>query len=99
MKSIGNSSYEEHVKNELSLLSSNFIVKTYKRADVDEWPVFEKGKDVRIQIQWNKKKIYEFIVELDFWRQRNTNKDDRDYMKMMAEPEIKCLKNALVKKK
>jgi hypothetical protein len=99
MKSMSNSSYEEHINNELSLLSSNFVVKTYKRADADDWPIFEKGKDVRIQIQWNKKNIYEFIVESDFWRQRNTNKEDREYMRMMAEPKIKSLKNALVKKK
>lgn len=81
------------------IMSSNFVVKSYKRANIDDWPQFEKGKDIRVQIQWKKESIYEFIVENAFWNMRNTNKDDRNHMRRWADQKIQMFKKSLIKKK
>jgi hypothetical protein len=96
---LNSSSYEEYFKDQLSILSPNFKVKTYKRANEDEWGCFINGKDLRIQIQFKKKSLFEFLVESSFWRQRNTNKKDRIYMRAYADPKIQIIRNAQVKKK
>tara|TARA_Y100000310_G_C19974479_1_gene486964 strand:- start:125 stop:490 length:366 start_codon:yes stop_codon:yes gene_type:complete len=96
---LNSSSYEEYLKDQLSILSPNFTVKTYKRANEDEWGGFIKGKDLRIQIHFKKKSLFEFLVETSFWRQRNTNKEDRIYMRRWANPKIQMIKNAQIKKK
>jgi hypothetical protein len=100
MSNITNSSsYEEYLKDQLSILSPNFAVKAYKRANEDEWGGFIKGKDLRIQIQFKKKSLFEFLVETSFWHQRNTNKEDRIYMRRWADPKIQMIMDARVKKK
>lgn len=96
---LNSSSYEEYIKDQLSVLSHNFIVKTYKRANEDEWGCFIKGKDLRVQIQFKKKSIFEFIVETSFWYKRNTNKEDRIYMRRWADKKIQIIKDAQIKKK
>ena len=93
------SSYEQYMKDQLSLLSKNFTLKTYKRAADEKWDGFEKGKDLRIQIQWKNEKIFEFLVEKSFWYQRNTNKEDRHYMRLWADPKIGMIKGGLIIKK
>jgi len=96
---LNSSSYEEYFKDQLSILSPNFAVKAYKRANEDEWGGFIKGKDLRIQIQFKKKSLFEFLVETSFWHQRNTNKEDRIYMRRWADPKIQMIMDARVKKK
>ena len=96
---LSNISYEEYIKDQLMSLSSNFIVKSYKRANEEDWLGFKKGKDLRIQIQWKKKCIWEWITESSLWIQRNTNKEDRLWMRRHADPKIELLKNYLIKKK
>ena len=96
--SLSNSSYEEYLKDQLMLLSKNFAVKTYKRANEDEWHGFTKGTDLRIQIQWKKEPIFEFVIEKPFWHQRNLNKEDRIYMRKWADSKIKMIKSAIVTK-
>jgi len=96
---LSNASYEEYVKDQLMLLSSNFVVKSYKRANDDDWPVFERGRDVRIQVQWKKDPVYEFVAESSFWHMRNMNKEDRNHMRKWADQKIQMFKNAMKKKK
>tara|TARA_Y100000034_G_scaffold106516_1_gene135293 strand:- start:1462 stop:1770 length:309 start_codon:yes stop_codon:yes gene_type:complete len=97
-RNLSNSSYEEYMKDQLMLLSSKFAIKSYKRADLGNWFLFERGKDIRVQIQWKKNSVHEFIVEKEFWYMKNTNKEDRQYMRMLADPKISMFKNALFKK-
>jgi len=96
---LSNSSYEEYLKDQLTMLSPHFCVKSYKRASDEEWKGFERGKDLRIQIQWQKDCIWEWVTERSLWVQRNTNKEDRLWMRRHADPKIDACKNALVKKK
>lgn len=94
-----NASYADYLKDQLMVLSSNFSIKAYKRANEEDWIGFEKGRDLRIQIQWKKECIWEWITEKTLWVQRNTNKEDRIWMQRHADTKINACKNALVKKK
>ena len=96
---MNNSSYEQYIINGLEALSSNFNIKTYKLANQEEWPGFERGKDIRIQIRWKNKCIWEWITEKSFWHQINTNKEDRQHMRKHADIKIEKCKNAIIKKK
>ena len=96
---MSNASYEEYLKGQLMVLSSNFSIKAYKRANEESWQGFERGKDLRIQIQWKKECIWEWITEKSLWVQKNTNKEDRLWMQRHADIKINACKNALVKKK
>jgi len=93
-----NLSYETYLKNELDGLSKNFLVKSYKLASQEEWQGFERGKDIRVQIQWQGNCIWEWILEKTFWYQRNTNKEDRTWMRNHADLKIERCKIAIVKK-
>ena len=95
---LSNISYEEYIKDQLLMLSSHFSVKTYKLANQEDWMGFERGRDLRIQIQWKGKSIWEWITEKPLWVQRNINKEDRRYMRNHADVKINACKNALVKK-
>lgn len=95
---LNNESYETYLKNELDGLSKNFSMKSYKLACQEEWMGFERGRDVRVQIQWKGDCIWEWILEKTFWYQRNTNKEDRIWMRRHADPKINACKNAIVKK-
>lgn len=90
-----NLSYEDYVKSEMEIISSQLYVKTYKRG-TDDFPV-EKGKDVRVNIVWTHKGkktvIYEFITERLFWIQRNTNNADRTWMRMHADCWLDSIRN------
>lgn len=96
---LSNASYEEYLKDQLMMLSSNFSLKSYKLACQEEWMGFERGRDVRIQIQWKGKCIWEWVIEKGFWLQRNTNKEDRIYMRKHADIKFNACKNAIVKNK
>jgi hypothetical protein len=99
MIQMNNSSYEEYLTEGLMTLSKHFSVKTYKLAPQEEWRGFERGKDLRIQIRWKGDCIWEWILESAFWRQRNTNKEDRIYMRNFADIKLNACKNAIIKKK
>ena len=99
LNSTSNCSYEQYMKDQLGLLSKNFVVKTYKRANIEKWELFEKGIDVLIQIQFKKKPVFEFVIEKLFWIQRNLNKEDRVYMRRWANPKIEMIKSSVKKKK
>ena len=96
---MNNSSYKDYLINGLESISNNFKVKTYKLANHEEWYGFERGKDLRIQIQWKGECIWEWILEKNFWFQRNTNKEDRTYMRLHADTKLTACRNAVTKKK
>tara|TARA_R110000824_G_scaffold147614_6_gene317124 strand:- start:116 stop:538 length:423 start_codon:yes stop_codon:yes gene_type:complete len=91
-------SYEQYLNQALSLISSKISIRVYKLAPKDEYPFFERGKDLRVQLYWNKKSIYEFILEKRFFYQSNRNKEDRRWMRQWADPKIKMIKDAIIKK-
>ena len=93
-----NLSYEKYLKQALSLISPNISVRVYKLAPKNDYPCFERGKDLRVQIYWNKESKYEFIVEQVFFYQSNRNKEDRDYMRQWADLKVKMFKNAVTRK-
>ena len=95
---LSNASYEEYLKYQLMILSPHFSIKSYKRANEKDWLGFEKGKDLRIQIQWKKNCIWEWVTESPLWVQRNTNKEDRLWMRRHADLKINACKNSLIKK-
>ena len=96
---LNNQSYESYMKGELEGLSKHFSIKSYKLATQEEWLGFERGRDVRVQIQWKGDCIWEWILEKTFWVQRNTNKEDRIWMRNHADVKIDACKNAIIKKK
>tara|TARA_Y100000034_G_scaffold102792_1_gene127890 strand:+ start:1555 stop:1914 length:360 start_codon:yes stop_codon:yes gene_type:complete len=96
---LNNSSYADYLKDQLALMSSNFTIKVYKRANEDEWGGFIKGKDLRVQIQHKKKFLFEFLVESSFWHQRNVKKEDRIYMRRWADPKLQMIMNTKIKQK
>tara|TARA_R110002110_G_scaffold275203_1_gene490408 strand:- start:110 stop:505 length:396 start_codon:yes stop_codon:yes gene_type:complete len=96
---LNNQSYESYMKGELEGLSKHFSIKSYKLATQEEWLGFERGSDVRVQIQWKGDCIWEWILEKTFWVQRNTNKEDRIWMRNHADVKIDACKNAIIKKK
>lgn len=96
---MSNASYEEYMKDTLSLLSPHFAIKSYKRANEKEWEGFIKGEDLRIQIQWKTKCMIEFVIEKSFWYQRNINKEDRKYMRAWADKKIQMITATKVEKK
>jgi len=98
LNNTSNCSYEQYMKDQLGLLSRNFVVKTYKRANPERWDGFERGIDVLVQIQWKKEPIFEFIIEKLFWTQRNLNKEDRVYMRRWADQKIEMIKSGIIKK-
>tara|TARA_Y100000034_G_scaffold37540_1_gene46143 strand:+ start:768 stop:1166 length:399 start_codon:yes stop_codon:yes gene_type:complete len=95
---LSNSSYENYMKDQLQLLSSKFSLKTYKTAHQEEWTGFERGKDVRVQIQWKGNCIWEWIMEKPFWVQRNINKEDRVWMRKHADIKLEACKKSLKRK-
>jgi len=96
---MNNSSYKNYITSGLETLSKNFTVKEYKLASQEEWRGFERGSDVRVQIQWKGVCIWEWILEKTFWIQGNTNKEDRVYMRKHADVKIAACKKAIIKKK
>ena len=99
MLKTNNASYEKYLSEGLESLSKNFIIKSYKLANQEEWMGFERGKDIRIQIHWKSQCIWEWIMEKAFWLHSNTNKEDRAWMRKHADVKIEACKNALVRKK
>ena len=93
-------SYESYMKSALEIMSKNFSVRTYKLAPQEEYPRFERGTDLRVQIWWKRKYLgYEFLVEIPFWMQSNRNKEDRKYMREVANAHLKTVHDAVEKAK
>ena len=93
-------SYERYFKTALEIMSKKFSLRTYKLAPKDEYPSFIRGKDLRVQIWFDKKYLgYEFLIENAFWLQSNRNKEDRLYMRVNANQHLKIVYDAVVKAK
>ncbi len=85
-------SYESYMKTALEVMSNKFQVRVYKLAPAEDYPQFIRGKDLRIQIWFNKRYMgYEFLVEIPFWVQTNRNKEDRKYMREAANIHLKTI--------
>ena len=92
-------SYEKYIKNGLETISRHFSIRTYKLAPKEEYPHFIRGKDLRVQIYWKKESKYEFLIEQNFWYQSNRNKEDRQYMRQLANIHLKSAHDAFLKAK
>ena len=99
MNELSNSSYKEYLTDALSQTSSKFSVKSYKRANLEEWTAFKSGVDIIVKILWEKTVVYEFVIEKTFWNQRNGNAQDRKYMRRFVDPKIQMFKNCVTRKK
>ena len=92
-------SYEKYLKSALEIISPNLSIRVYKLAPKDEYPIFERGKDLRVQIYWKKESKYEFVIEQPFFYMSNRNKEDREWMRGFADHKIKMVKDAMIKNK
>ena len=95
MSTKSNSSYFEYLKAGLDLISSKLSIRVYKLAPKDDYPIFERGKDIRVKIFWNKEPKYEFIVENSFFYRKNTNKTEREDMRSWADLKLEMFKDAV----
>tara|TARA_R110002020_G_scaffold375894_1_gene587078 strand:- start:448 stop:867 length:420 start_codon:yes stop_codon:yes gene_type:complete len=93
-----NMSYEKYLKIALDGISPKLTVRTYKLAPKADYPIFERGKDLRVQVFWEKESKYEFIIEQMFWYQSNRNKEDREWMREHADVTLKMFKEAVKRK-
>jgi hypothetical protein len=92
--------YETYVKQALEIMSDKFQVRTYKLAPAEDYPQFMRGKDLRVQIWFDKKYLgYEFLVEIPFWLQSNRNKEDRLYMRQTANAHLRYIHEEVEKAK
>jgi|7_EtaG_2_1085326.scaffolds.fasta_scaffold208829_2 hypothetical protein len=90
-----NLSYFNYLKAGLEVLSSRLSIRVYKLAPKIDYPIFERGKDLRVKIFWDKDEKYEFIIENSFFYQRNSNKEDRSYMRSHANIKLIMFKDAI----
>ena len=95
-------SYEQYMKIGLEIISKKITLRSYKLATKEDYPFFERGKDIRVVIFFNNKptfdingRKYEFIVELPFWFKVNSNKEDRAWMRSHADIHLECFSNAI----
>ena len=91
-----NMSYEKYLKAAFELLSPNLSIRVYKLAPKEDYPMFERGRDLRVQIYWKKESKYEFVIEKLFFYQSNRNKEDREWMRSFADDKIKMIKDAII---
>ena len=83
-----NLSYEEYIKSNLEIISPQLSVKTYKLG-TEDLPIRSKGKDLHVAFVWTKHNqkeiIAQFLIEKNFWVMRNTNDQDREWMRLHAD--------------
>ena len=98
-----NMSYEKYLKMALEMLSQQLSIRSYKLAPKEEYPFFKRGKDIRVGIFWKDQPAldykgikYEFVIEVPFWMQSCTNKEDRAWMRNHADVHVKIFKNAII---
>ena len=90
-------SYEKYLASGLEMIHpKDLTYRAYKLAPAEEYPSFIRGKDLRIAFFIKNKPVmtsdgrpYEFIVEINFWTSKNTNKEDREYMRGFADYHLK----------
>ena len=100
-------SYEKYLASGLEMLHHNDLTfRVYKLAPAEDYPSFIRGKDLRISFFIKNKPVmtsddrpYEFIVDVNFWTQRNSNKEDRAYMRGFADAHLKTFHGAIQKTK
>ena len=94
-------SYEKYLKSGLEILSKHFTIRTYKLAPANDYPMFERGKDLRVRVFWKGEYVEEseFIIESSFWYQSNKNKEDRAWMRNYADVKLKAFYDAVEKGK
>ena len=90
-----NMSYFNYLKNGLSILSSNLEIRSYKLAPKEKYPAFERGKDIYVRVFWKKDPIYDFVAEYSFLFQLNINKDDKKYMRLVANQKLEMFRDAV----
>jgi hypothetical protein len=90
-----NMSYEQYLKGGLGIINENLSVRVYKIGTKKDYPLFERGKDVRVQIYWKTESKYEFLVEKTFFYQSNRNKEDRSWMRNHADTHLEIFYNAV----
>ena len=90
-------SYEKYLKSGLEIISKHFTIRTYKLAPATDYPMFERGKDLRVRIFWKGEYVEgsEFIIEVAFWYQSNKNKEDRAWMRNYADVKLKAIYDAV----
>ena len=91
-------SYEQYIKTGLEMICPYLSVRVYKLAPKNEYPTFERGRDLRVQVYWNKESKYEFIVDKVFFQQSNRNKEDRLWMRTHADTHLKMFADAITKR-
>ncbi len=100
-------SYEKYLTTGLEMIHpKDLTFRVYKLAPAEEYPSFIRGKDLRISFFIKNKPVmtsdgrpYEFIVDINFWTQKNTNKEDRAYMRGFADSHLKTFHSAVKKTK
>jgi len=100
-------SYEKYLTTGLEMIHPrDLTLRVYKLAPAEEYPSFIRGKDLRVGFFFKNKPVmtaddrpYEFIVEVNFWNQKNTNKEDREYMRGFADSHLKTFHASVKKKK
>jgi len=100
-------SYEKYLAAGLEMIHpKDLTYRAYKLAPAEEYPSFIRGKDLRIAFFIKNKPVmtsdgrpYEFIVEVNFWTSKNTNKEDREYMRGFADFHLKTFYAAKKTKK
>jgi hypothetical protein len=90
-------SYEKYMKTGLEIISQKFSIRTYKLASKEDYPFFTRGKDLRVRVFFDGKYVEgsEFLTEMSFWMQTNTNKEDRRYMRSWADLKLKSFYDAV----
>jgi hypothetical protein len=91
-------SYEQYMKSAIGTICHRLSIRTYKLAPKKEYPTFERGKDIRVHVYWDKESKYEFIVEYSFWCKTNNNKEDREWMRQHADIHLQKFDNAVTRK-
>ena len=95
INSKANMSYEKYLKMGLEIISPRLSIRVYKLAPKNDYPIFLRGTELRIQIFWDKESKYEFIINKSFWYQSNTNKDDRKWMRSHADVHLRKFYDAM----
>ena len=89
-------SYEKYLTRGLVSLSEHLNLKVYKTCPIETNPLFSRGQDLRIQLRWKKEPIHEFFVDKSFWYASNKDKDDKTYMRSIADRKLIMLDEAIV---
>ena len=92
-------SYEKYLTKGLVALSQHLSLKVYKTCPVETNPIFSRGEDLRIQLRWKKDPIHEFFVDKTFSYVSNKDKDDKKYMRSIADQKLTMISNAIIRPK